>query len=142
MLWIKFLWAFPRGLFAFKLMNDTIQKVIATLQTKVSGINFNNWIKPATFRLDEGEKNLEIEVPNKFIRDWITENYLHLIKYELFKITGNEHKIQFQIGEELPDPLESLTPSPETPLPLTEKIPPPRRFQSQIRFQKLCCREF
>ena len=43
---------------------------------------------------------MTIEVPNKFIRDWISDNYLHLIKYELFKITGREHNIVFSINEE------------------------------------------
>ncbi len=80
-------------------LNDTVQKIIASLQTKISGLNFNNWIKPATFHLQE-DQSLAIEVPNKFIRDWISENYLHLIKYELFKITGVEHQISFQLKEE------------------------------------------
>lgn len=80
-------------------MNDIVQKVIASLQTKISGLNYNNWIKPATFRLGD-EHRLLIEVPNKFIRDWITENYLNLIKYELFKITGDEHEISFNIVED------------------------------------------
>ncbi|HCU24829.1 MAG TPA: chromosomal replication initiator protein DnaA, partial [Deltaproteobacteria bacterium] len=80
-------------------MNDIIQKVIASLQTKISGLNFNNWIKPATFRFNE-PRQLLIEVPNKFIRDWITDNYLHLIKYELFKVTGEEHEVAFRIVEE------------------------------------------
>jgi chromosomal replication initiator protein len=94
------------------IMNDTVQKVIATLQTKISGINFNNWIKPATFRLDDD--GLHIEVPNKFIRDWITENYLHLIKYEIFKITGKEHGVHFELIEpELPP--VSAEDAPKTP---------------------------
>ena len=83
----------------FVYMNDTVQKVIASLQTKISGLNYNNWIKPATFHLKDGE-HLKIEVPNKFIRDWISENYLNLIKYELFKITGTEHEISFDIVED------------------------------------------
>ncbi|MDL1872002.1 chromosomal replication initiator protein DnaA [Deltaproteobacteria bacterium PRO3] len=98
-------------------MNDTIQKVIASLQTKISGLNYNNWIKPATFRLGEDQR-LAIEVPNKFIRDWITENYLNLIKYELFKVTGLEHEVAFRIVEEAapapeaaPEPLEAETPA-------------------------------
>jgi chromosomal replication initiator protein len=96
-------------------MNDIIQKVIASLQTKISGLNYNNWIKPATFRLGE-ERRLLIEVPNKFIRDWITENYLNLIKYELFKITGEEHEISFNIVEESPsDDSPAEVASPSTP---------------------------
>jgi chromosomal replication initiator protein len=100
-------------------MEDTVQKIIATLQTKISGINFNNWIKPATFKVEDD--TLLIEVPNKFIRDWITENYLHLIKYELFKIAGQERPIQFKISagslpavEAVPaaKPLEEAAPVP------------------------------
>jgi len=97
-------------------MNNTIQKVIASLQTKISGLNFNNWIKPATFRLGEDQK-LHIEVPNKFIRDWISENYLDLIKYELFKISGLEHEVSFRIVEEAS--VEEL------PTPRTVEEPPP-----------------
>lgn len=85
-------------------MNDTVQKIVATLQTKISGINYNNWIKPATFQLKD--QTLTIEVPNRFIRDWITENYLHLIKYELYKVTGAEHQISFAVREESPQPQE------------------------------------
>ncbi|MCC6274178.1 MAG: chromosomal replication initiator protein DnaA [Deltaproteobacteria bacterium] len=98
-------------------MNDTIQKVIASLQTKISGLNYNNWIKPATFRLGHDQR-LAIEVPNKFIRDWITENYLNLIKYELFKVTGQEHEVAFRIVEEsasapeaVSEPLEAEAPA-------------------------------
>jgi len=80
-------------------MSDVIQKVIASLQTKISGLNYNNWIKPATFRLGDDRK-LHVEVPNKFIRDWISDNYVHLIKYELFKITGQEHEVMFALASE------------------------------------------
>src|SRR5215470_15743168 len=93
-------------------MNDTIQKVIASLQTKISGLNYNNWIKPATFRLES--QRLTIEVPNKFIRDWITENYLNLIKYELFKVTGDEHDISFRIVEEPPSEAPAVESAPES----------------------------
>ncbi len=89
-------------------MENTIQKIIATLQTKISGIHFNNWIKPTHFQIVD--QNLIIQVPNKFIRDWISENYLDLIKYEVFKLTGKEHPIKFEICESL--------------IPLEEKLPP------------------
>ena len=85
-------------------MNDAILQLVESLKTKVSELNFNNWIKPATFSsLKLGL--LKIEVPNKFIRDWITENYLHLIKYELFKITNAEHEVIFELLPEEPQNL-------------------------------------
>ncbi|MCP5468718.1 MAG: chromosomal replication initiator protein DnaA [Deltaproteobacteria bacterium] len=87
-------------------MENTIQKIIATLQTKISGIHFNNWIKPTVFQLKD--QNLIIQVSNKFVRDWISENYLDLIKYEVFKLTGSEHQVCFEICESLNTQKENL----------------------------------
>lgn len=114
-------------------MSDTVQKVIATLQTKISGINFNNWIKPATFLLNDGI--LTVEVPNKFIRDWISENYLHLIKYELFKITGSEHQIQFSILENKPEeniPTKTVEEKPQLKKRSAEALNPKYTFKNFV----------
>lgn len=105
-------------------MNDTIQKVIASLQTKISGLNYNNWIKPATFRLGDDQR-LAIEVPNKFIRDWITENYLNLIKYELFKVTGLEHEVTFRVVEESAESIAAAAEPESLPIPETPRAEPP-----------------
>jgi len=80
-------------------VNDSIAQVVESLKTKVSELNFNNWIRPATFS-SPSPGQLTIAVPNKFIRDWITENYFDLIKYELFKVTGIEHQITFEVSSE------------------------------------------
>ncbi len=80
-------------------MNEDIAKVVESLKTKISELNFNNWIKPATFSSPKPGL-LKISVPNKFIRDWISENYLNLIKYELYKIGGSEHEILFEVSTE------------------------------------------
>ncbi|MCB1215652.1 MAG: chromosomal replication initiator protein DnaA, partial [Deltaproteobacteria bacterium] len=95
---------------------EVLPKLMATLKTKVSGLHFNNWIKPASFDL-EGSL-LKISVPNKFIRDWINDNYMELIKYELFRLTGQEHQVRFSISPQLKQKVEENTspsPSPEKP---------------------------
>jgi len=112
-------------------MNDTIQKVIASLQTKISGLNYNNWIKPATFRLGE-DQSLAIEVPNKFIRDWITENYLNLIKYELFKVTGLEHEVAFRIVEDAAPAPETAPEPPEAEVPAAAEAPGSKKAQEGL----------
>jgi chromosomal replication initiator protein len=95
-------------------VNDSIAKVVESLKTKVSELNFNNWIRPATFS-SPNPGFLKIEVPNKFIRDWITENYLDLIKYELFKITGMEHEIVFEVRSEEPSSSPEASRPPSKP---------------------------
>lgn len=92
-------------------MSDTVQQVVESLKTKISELNFNNWIRPATFTTPQ-LGHLKVEVPNKFIRDWISENYLDLIKYELFKITGAEHEVNFIL---LPEENFATTSVAETP---------------------------
>ncbi len=62
--------------------------------------------------------HLKVEVPNKFIRDWISENYLDLIKYELFKITGTEHEVSFDLIPE-----ESITSIPVKDFSKTNILP-------------------
>jgi chromosomal replication initiator protein DnaA len=109
-------------------MSDTIQKVIASLQTKISGLNYNNWIKPATFLLEDSQR-LTIEVPNKFIRDWISDNYLNLIKYELFKVTSQEHDILFRIVEEAAEEVYRQVP---TPIEETPPAAPPKKSQDGL----------
>ncbi len=79
--------------------SEVIAKFLSSLKTKISDLNYNNWIKPVQFSLQD-DCLLLMEVPNKFIRDWITENYLNLIKYEIFKITNNEHKVEFKVLSE------------------------------------------
>ncbi len=98
-------------------MSDVVLQLVDSLKTKVSELNFNNWIKPATFSMGSSG-HLKIEVPNKFIRDWITENYLHLIKFELFKITSTEHELMFEI-------------TPEESLSLPKKVEPKTHSENQ-----------
>jgi len=48
--------------------------VIDSLKERVGQQNFDIWIKPIRFLSIEGEQ-LELEVPNRFFKDWITEHY-------------------------------------------------------------------
>ena len=77
-------------------IEDLVPKVIDALKTKVSEFNYNNWFRYAQWSL-EGEKTIRIQIPNKFVRDWILDNYLEIIKFEFFKLTGKEFEVLFQI---------------------------------------------
>jgi chromosomal replication initiator protein len=114
-------------------VNDAITQVVESLKTKVSELNFNNWIRPATFT-SSNPGILKIEVPNKFIRDWISENYLHLIKFELFKVTSVEHEINFEITPE--EGVSSLE-IPQEPIakPISEINKPSELFSPKYTFE-------
>jgi len=93
-----------RGIFVSEtdLKQELILKVLDALKTKVSEFNYNNWFKTSSLSFDGdtlgGTPLVKIQVPSKFVRDWIQENYLAIIKFEFFKLTGIEHEVVFKIG--------------------------------------------
>ncbi|MBI2339233.1 MAG: chromosomal replication initiator protein DnaA [Deltaproteobacteria bacterium] len=96
-------------------------KLLDSLKTKVSEFNFNNWFKNAQWVVN-GPGEVALLVPSKFVRDWILENYLEVIKFELFKITGAECNVSVRIDSSIPSrsngpslPVGSV-PSPATPV--------------------------
>lgn len=76
--------------------SEIFSKVLDSLKTKVSDFNFKNWFQSLSWEWGENEQVL-IKVPSKFIRDWIQDHYLELIKFELFRHTETEHKIIFKV---------------------------------------------
>lgn len=108
------------------LSDEVLSKVLDSLKTKVSEFNFNNWFLTSQWSF-EGERRLVVTVPNRFVRDWITDNYLEVIKFELFKVTGAEHEIQFIVpSHEVPTPLSSTsTPSVSAQVKTVEKVARP-----------------
>lgn len=75
---------------------EILPKVLDSLRTRVSDFNFKNWFKNLAWKYEEPNQVM-ITVPSKFIRDWLSEHYLELIRFELFRCTGREHKIQFKV---------------------------------------------
>lgn len=84
---------------------EIFPKVLDSLKTKVSDFNFKNWFQNLNFSFDEKNQVL-INVPSKFIRDWIQDHYLELIKFELFRHTNTEYEIQFKIDRKTNKNLE------------------------------------
>jgi chromosomal replication initiator protein len=83
-------------------MKDLWNKVLSDIGEKISQKAFDIWLKPLNLII-LSENHLELEVPNKFFKDWISENYQNLIKDSLFHLTNNHYDIQFrlkEIGEE------------------------------------------
>ncbi len=77
-------------------MKDVWEKGLFLLAQKVNQKSFDVWLKPLRI-LTLAEEQIEIEVPNKFFRDWLSENYLNLIKETLFQITSRRYSIHFTL---------------------------------------------
>lgn len=76
--------------------HETISKVLDSLRTKISDFNYKNWFKNLTWEYEDPAK-VTIRVPTRFVRDWLMDHYLELIKFEFFRLTEREHTIVFRI---------------------------------------------
>ncbi|HET6461477.1 MAG TPA: chromosomal replication initiator protein DnaA [Syntrophales bacterium] len=75
------------------------EKSLQIIKETVSPQNFETWIKPIKMYSLEGN-NVTLNVPNKFFRDWLIENYQYVIKEAIVKIAGIDLKVDLQIGQE------------------------------------------
>jgi chromosomal replication initiator protein len=80
-------------------MDDLWTKVTDALKEKVGQQNFDIWIKPIQFISGEGEK-IELEVPNRFFKEWINEHYSVHIKEAISLLTRMSCQLQFRIRNE------------------------------------------
>jgi chromosomal replication initiator protein len=97
-------------------MEEIWSKVIDSLKERVGQQNFDIWIKPIRFISMDGEM-VELEVPNRFFKEWINEHYSPHIKEAFSFLTQKPCHLQFQIRSEKmneKEPISSLLPSYET----------------------------
>jgi chromosomal replication initiator protein len=71
---------------------------LAAVSQKISQQPFEIWLKPLKL-LNISENRLDLEVPNKFFKDWISENYQALIKDILYQTTKNHYSVHFHLKE-------------------------------------------
>jgi len=105
-------------------MKENWNRVLAAVSEKISQKSFDIWLKPITL-ISMGQNTVDLEVPNKFFKDWISENYQTLIKDTLSQITKNNYTIHFHLKEGLEDKVVKPKPS--------EKIPLPKSGQRSVR---------
>jgi chromosomal replication initiator protein len=80
-------------------MENLWSNVVDSLKERVGQQNFDIWIKPIHFISIDGEK-VELEVPNRFFKEWITEHYSSLIKDAISFLTQKPCHLQFRIRNE------------------------------------------
>ena len=91
----------------FLSMNDLWSKVADSLKERVGQQNFDIWIKPIHF-ISEHDEQVELEVPNRFFRDWINEHYSHHLKDAFTFFTQKPCHLQIRIRTEKPTQPETI----------------------------------
>jgi len=71
---------------------------LRALGEKIQPRAFDMWLKPLKL-LTMNDNQIELEVPNKFFKDWISENYQSLIKNVLLENTKKNYSIHFRLKE-------------------------------------------
>ncbi len=97
-------------------MEDIWSKVIDSLKERVGQQNFDIWIKPIHFISMDGDI-VELEVPNRFFKEWINEHYSPPIKEALSFFTQKPCHLQFRVRSEKmneKEPSASFLPNPNT----------------------------
>jgi chromosomal replication initiator protein len=66
---------------------------------------FNTWIKPVRF-LGVTNNAIELAVPSKFVKEWITEKYLAMIQEAVSSLTDSGYQVEFRVID-TPEPQDS-----------------------------------
>jgi len=66
---------------------------------------FNTWIKPIKF-IGASSSAIELAVPSKFIKEWITEKYLAMIQEAVSSLTDSKYQVEFRVIEHV-EPLKT-----------------------------------
>lgn len=74
------------------------EKVLERLEERVGKSSFELWFKPLKL-IELKEENITIEVPNRFFKEWIEENYLNNLVEVFNGIVNFNGQIKFRIAE-------------------------------------------
>lgn len=93
-----------------KLWDDTL----AHLELNLSPQHFTTWIKP--LKLVKIEQDMVyLEVPNRFVLDWVKENYSKLIQKNLSALSAVSYRVHFDVSNQTVLELPKTTPVVDTP---------------------------
>src|SRR5512145_292237 len=81
-------------------MSKLWQDALAQLEASLNPQYFNTWIKP--LRLVRIDRDLVVlEVANRFVLDWVRDNYAKLIQQVLSELSAVSYRLQIDVtGQE------------------------------------------
>ena len=92
-----------------KLWEDTLTH----LELNLSSQHFSTWIKP--LKLIKIEQDMVyLEVPNRFVLDWVRDNYSKLSQTILEELSAVSYRLQFSVTGQARDSLSRSVKPPET----------------------------
>src|SRR6266511_4244785 len=81
-------------------MPELWNQALIEVKERIGKQNYETWIKPIRFA-SRSKSEINLEVPNKFFRDWLTEHYLLQIEDVLSSLEKDRVRVVFEINEKL-----------------------------------------
>ena len=78
-------------------MQSIWQETLNKLEKEISPQNFSTWIKPLHFVSIENDQ-VTLEVPNRFIKDWLKDNYLKGIERTMSEIGTVNYRVNLIVN--------------------------------------------
>ncbi|MDW7645166.1 MAG: chromosomal replication initiator protein DnaA [Desulfuromonadales bacterium] len=78
-------------------MNKLWRETLGLLEQQLPSQHFSTWIKPIRF-INVDKDLVKLEVPNRFILDWVNEHYLSLIKKILEEVGAIPFQVKIKVG--------------------------------------------
>ena len=94
-------------------MKNLWLKTLETLKTKISEQNISTWVKPIQPVKIVGNQ-LTVEVPNKFIKDWVKDNYKKNIEETLSQVGSIDYILDIKVNKKIKSQKISETPAVNT----------------------------
>ena len=90
------------------------QQCLERLEGELSPQLFNTWIRPLQAEIDQSE--IRLLAPNRFVKDWVNEQYYKSIHNHLANILENDFKLTISVGSQVsPSPTNSQPARPLQP---------------------------
>ncbi len=89
------------------MVSDSLwRQCVARLEDEVSEQQLNTWIRP--LHAIEEEDALHLLAPNRFVLDWVKDNFFQRINETVHDLTGNhEHRVLLEVGSGKTRPVAS-----------------------------------
>ena len=81
-------------------MDELWEEALKRLRDKLGQQNFETWIKPIRVRERRGAE-IDLDVPNKFFRDWLLEHFLAPLQDALSDLAHQSIKVSVSVNQQL-----------------------------------------
>ncbi len=92
-------------------MEDIWKKCLSRLEGSIKEQDLNTWVRPLQVVINSDE--IKLLAPNKFVRDWVKDNFLSRIESLLLELCDSVSLVSLEIGSKpsAPKPLKKSQPA-------------------------------